>query len=370
MTQAARTSNNLFALRLAQEIQKNNATFIYSPVSFFAALGMTSLGATGNGWTEMQHVLFSQMKHLQQEQVHVQASDLVAQLAANSKETSLVMANRIFINSGFTAPQQFLSMTSKLYKSDTDAINVADAQGSAQKVNQWIAQVTHGLINDVLPASAISLSTVMILVNAIYFKGLWTVPFDKEQTRKDKFKGLKQVKQVDMMHMYGTPMVCSEQKNYTELRMPYKGNQFEMVFIKPNKSIKDLPLTEKLVQDVTSLKEYPCMLDEIAIPKMKLETMFQANDMLKDIGMPSIFQPGNLKGITEGSYISNVFHKAVIEIDEAGTVAAAATCVVDDDECEADEQEPKRFILDQPFYYFLLHRKSCAIVFMGQVTDL
>ncbi|TET49892.1 MAG: serpin family protein [Actinomycetota bacterium] len=213
---------------------------------------------------------------------------------------------------------------------------------------------------------------VMYLIYAIYFKGDWTYPFSEEATHDEDFHiGDGSTKKVPMMNMVEN-FQYGQGDNFGILRLPYGQEKFSMYIVLPDQG-EDL---DGIIGgfNETSWKTLMAGLDDskviLQMPKYKMEYGVKLlNDVLTDLGMGIAFGPGaDFSGINPGIFISKVMHKAVIEVNEKGSEAAAAT-VVEMAESAAPVEEMVEFIVNRPFFFVIADDRSGSILFMGKVVE-
>lgn len=292
-------------------------------------------------------------------------------------EVTLNTANKIYPKTGFNVKKEFIDKVTKNFKSEVEQVDYSDPQKSSKTINDWVSQKTNSKIQNLVPASAINNLTRLILVNAIYFKGSWLNKFDKEQTTKEDFTladGSKQ--KVDMMKLFGKKwkilnnvmdikgMVCE---------FPYAGNNVSMSIILPFVGVK---LEEiEAVLDAAKIKEIlevPIAKEKVNayVPKFKLEYESELSETFKALGAHLPFDQfkADFTGINDepsGLYISKVLHKAVVEVNEEGTEAAAATGVVMMTRMLV-MHEPHEFNCNRPFLFFIHDNVHKNILFFGK----
>nr|KAI8738076.1 leukocyte elastase inhibitor-like [Biomphalaria glabrata] len=361
-----------FSQRLYQNVALDKANIIYSPYSIHSALSMTSLGARGDTAAEMTTTLGTTSLG---DSVHLTYKELIEQM--NSvHEVQLHTGNAIFVNPYFQIAPKFIEDTSNDYFARTANIDLTANGGPEKPINDYIAAQTENMIKDVLQPGSIDGSTVMILVNTIFFNGTWAKTFEKFKTRQQEFKQLAgAVKQVDMMHDDRSIKIKRDNSNGVDVaELPFKGGRFSLYIALPQKvdGITDL---EKLLAQPNKVNDLFTGLNyvrvQLAIPKFKTETTLSLNKPLKDMGMVKAFSPmaADFTGITQSAqvYISQVLHKAMIEVQETGTVAAAAT-VIGMVALAVLSPPQETFIADHPFVYFLRDNVSGEILFQGKFS--
>ena len=370
---------NDFAFNLFGQIAedpKNSGNLFYSPYSVFTALAMTYEGAKGSTSTEMENVLQIQQDN---ESFHEYVQNLYNYLNENT-EFTISTANAIWPRIGYTLLDSYINIITEYYKGKIEDLDYSNAAQAAARINQWVENQTNNLIKDLIPEDAINALTMLILTNAIYFKGTWKVQFEEQNTTEEDFTTTDdETLQVQTMKMIDT----EEQFNYTDtsimkvLELEYAGDDLSMIIMLPKegKGVSD-------IIDTLDRQTYSDLLDslsennvDIYLPKFTFKTSYTLNDYLKELGMSSAFNMNTadfsgINGIRE-LYISKVLHKAHVEVNEEGTEAAAATAIIMERLSIDDPDEPERieFRADHPFLFTIHHKPTDTILFMGTVEN-
>ncbi|MFO0671081.1 MAG: serpin family protein [Polyangiaceae bacterium] len=368
---------NAFGASLYAGLAKKPGNFAFSPTSIEAALAMTLGGAKGSTATEMRSVL-----KLEGGDDAVVAK-LLRALGSPGKTLTLNVANRLFGEKTFTFKQDFIDRT----RADFDApMEGADFLGSADKergrINQWVEEKTARRIKDLLPPRSLDATTRMVLVNALYFLAEWREPFKKESTFPQPFKTPSGEKSVPTMHQRITGAVV-EDGGSRFLELAYKGGEASMIIALPDApnglAALEAKLTgAKLDEWQAALAKKPVEEVDVALPKLTIEPTapMVLGDELKKLGMIQAFdaERADFSGIgvppdpQKRLFVSQVFHKAFVKVDEKGTEAAAATAVV---MAEGGGMPRKAiaFQVDRPFLFFIVDKASGATLFAGRVVD-
>jgi len=241
-----------------------------------------------------------------------------------------------------------------------------------------VEEKTKKKIKNLIPPRGVDASTRLVLVNAIYFKGIWKIQFDKKDTKKRSFwLDAKTKKRVDMMFLQGEEVEFRFYHNtkgkFSMLEMEYGDGETAMVVLLPDAvdGLADLEksLTPKKLEKWLGMldKRRRVKMDVVALPKFKMT--WGTKDILsvlKEMGMADVTNFSGMTTKPNNLFISAVFHKAFVEVNEEGTEAAAATAVV-----ARFRGIPRRkeFIADHPFLFLIRHKKTGAILFMGRVTN-
>ncbi|XP_068989080.1 serine protease inhibitor 3/4-like isoform X1 [Bombus flavifrons] len=319
---------NQFSSPFYQTVRKYNpGNLITSPLSASIALAMAACGARGNTETQFRNVL-----HLPTSEGLVTSGyqSLIDNLN-NAKDNKLAVANKAFISAKLNMKPSYKNLTEVYFRSASQLVDFARNKEAANIINSWVEQNTNNLIKDLIKPEMIDNLTRLALVNAIYFKGQWKNKFDPKLTSDMPFHTSKvEVKNVPTMYKQGIYKYGDlVDLNAKFVVIPYKGDEFSMVIILPNE-IDGLSDVEKKLQN-TSLKNiisqgYEERM-ELWLPKFKMESTLELNDVLKEMGLIDAFTGADFSAITDNAslYITDVVQKTYIEVNEEGSEAAAAT---------------------------------------------
>lgn len=373
VTNETAKANNAFAIDLYKNLAKESGNLVMSPFSIDTALTMAYAGARSNTARQMADVL-----HLANgdTNVHARLSALLKDLqAANTLGCQLDIANALWAEQRYPFLPHYLAFLHDQYNASLNqfepvAFDPAKKAALRKQINSWVEGKTHDKIKEIIPPSLPSDDTRLILVNAIYFKGLWATPFDKKLTKDAPFhvSAGKSVS-VPTMHLT-TQLKYGETDDLRVLEMPYRSNRLSMVILLPKKNdgLADLEKTltvsgiEQLLQ-TGSLQEF-----NVSLPKFKETSGFELAKSLEDLGMVDAFSSAtnaDFSGITDPSrlFIQAILHKAYVAVDEEGTEATAATAVF------LANSVPVTFNADHPFLFLIKDNPTGTILFMGRVTN-
>uniref|UniRef100_A0A8C8XCB9 Serpin family B member 3 n=1 Tax=Panthera leo TaxID=9689 RepID=A0A8C8XCB9_PANLE len=361
-------ANTHFALDLFQQFKpsKKNDNIFYSPLSIASALAMTYLGAKENTALEIGKV--EKLGN-----VHHQFQKLLTELKKPTDAYELNIANKFYGENKFPFLQKF-------YLASVESVDFQKAaEETRKKINSWVESQTNGKIKDLLPENSLE-STVLVLVNAVYFKGLWDKKFDKKYTVEEKFWLNKDTsKPVQMMKQSSVFNFTSlEDVQAKILEMPYKGKDLSMMLLLPNEvdGLQKVQneeqwhqLTAEKLAEWTSSQNMSDRWVDLYLPRFKVEDDYDLKATLQALGMLDAFntQRANFSGMT-GSLdlaVSKALHKSFVEVTEEGTEATASTDV----NAGYTSLPTYHFRCDHPFLFFIKHNKTNCILFLGRVSS-
>jgi len=374
-TQSFVDGNTAFALDLYSRLKAAPGNLFFSPYSISTALAMTYAGARGETEKQMARVFhFDKDQH----QVHASFGELQHQLneASQQQGIELSIANSLWAQKGHPFLAEFVETAKREYQAN---INQADFKTAAEaargEINDWVAQKTKGKIQNILPSGSLDGMTRLVLANAIYFKGVWATPYDKDQTSVQPFHVSSASKvDVPLMHHLDT-VKYMENTDVQALEVPYKSNGLSMVILLPRQINGFGALENELAPALLSrsLSQMKQQKVEIFLPRFKLESTFELNDTLSRMGMPDAFgERADFSGMDgiKFLYISGVFHKAWGEVNEVGTEAAAATAVAMVGRAAMNPPPPTPvFRADHPFIFLIRDTRSGSVLFVGRLAN-
>ncbi|KAG5672320.1 hypothetical protein PVAND_002454 [Polypedilum vanderplanki] len=363
----SKSASNFAAKLYQNSIQGKTGNVIISPVSVQTAVTLAMFGAAGETKQEM-------LKGLEYQGFTDQIiADNYQRFGESvAKTNGLKIANKIYVMKGYSVKPTFQQVATKSFNSEAEDVNFAQSKDSAGKINTWVENQTNNKIKNLISPDSLDADTRMVLVNAIYFKGFWTYQFDPKATFKAPFF-LNDNDKVDVDFMkikkhfkYGR----FDDLDATALELPYKDSDITMLIILPNKRTGLAELESKL--DTIDFNELTTkMYSEevnVELPKFKIEFDIELTEPLKKMGMEKMFsdaaQFDELLTSTEPLKVSQVVHKAFIEVNEEGAEAAAATAIMVTSYSLVIGKKIN-FKCDRPFLFALM--KSNESLFMGRI---
>jgi serine protease inhibitor len=361
-------SDNEFGLTIFKEIvreEKNKNVFI-SPLSVSMALGMTYNGANGETQEAMQKTLG--LNGLSIEEVDQCYQHLIESLTSLDPKVKFQIANSIWYRLGLTPEEEFLNLCQKYFDAQVRGLDF-NHPNAADTINGWVDQGTNGKIKEIINGP-INPLTVMFLIDAIYFKGIWTYEFDKNKTRDDLFilpdgseKSCKMMEQRGLYKYF-------ENDTFQAIDLPYGDGDFSMTIFLPVYGTNVDSLIAEFDQEKLNywMSCFSGDSMDIYIPKFKLEYELKLNDVLTTLGMGIAFTPYQAdftkmyKGVDV--FIDEVKHKTFVEVNEEGTEAAAVTSVV-----IVVSSEGSSMRVNRPFVFMIRENKSQTILFIGKIVE-
>lgn len=363
--------SNQVAANVLREVGKTPGNTFVSPPGLRLALGMTFVGAQGKTQEEMQKALaFGDPSGVPA----AAKAEIAAWSGLNGKDVEIAVANRLYVEKSQPLDKTFTATVKDGWGAPADAVDFKGAAENARKgINGWVKKQTKDKIPDLLPEGSLTNLTRVVLVNAVYLNAKWTVPFDKSATAPASFSAGSTSETVPFMRRTGK-FRYGETPDAKVLEMPYGKGDVAMVFVLP-KARDGLAAIEGRLA-FGSFAEWRSKLAdemrvEVALPKFEFSYGGSVKPVLGALGMRAAFEDrGEFDKMAPkaGLFVSDVFHKTFVRVDEAGTEAAAATAAVMAVR-SAVVGEPKSFVADHPFLFYLVDTKQNRVLFLGRMAN-
>jgi len=365
-------SDNAFGLKLFREIhaqEESGENLFISPLSVAMALGMTYNGAAGTTAEAMQETL--ELQGLSLQEVNESYRSLIELLRGLDSSVEFELANSIWYRQGYPVEPEFLDLNRDYFDAEVTPLDFSNPNAKAT-INGWVDERTRGRIEEII--ETIDPSSVMFLINAIYFKGSWTAQFAEELTVEAPFYlaggGQKNVEMMSTADAIDVGVYWDGE--VTVLDLPYGGRAYSMTLAMPAAGTDMATFVGALYSE-----RWQAWVDGVSgsayvvsLPKFTLEYGLLLNDVLEALGMEIAFVPGGADftriNPTPGLlYISEVRHKSFVDVNEEGTEAAAVTSV----EIRETSAGPSQVVIDRPFVFAIREKFSGTILFMGLIMD-
>lgn len=371
---AAVAGSNAFAADLYGRLRGQNGNLFFSPESISTALAMTYAGAQGGTAAEIAKTLHFTLPPAR---LHPAMGALLGDLNASHTGYQLRVANALWAEQGYSILPDFVVITQRDYGTGINQLDFRNsAEAARQTINQWVEQKTEDKIKDLIAPGVLTHETKLVLTNAIYFKGDWESQFDKSQTNDEDFYiAASQTVKAPLMHREGG-FNYLQGEGFQALEIPYKSGELSMIVLLPN----DVGGLAALEQSLTAanldawlhrMTRVPKVI--LTLPRFKMTQQFNLGQTLAAMGMPRAFDARadfSAMNPKRDLFLSDVIHKAFVDVNEEGTEATAATAVVVARAMAMQRpQPPIVFRADHPFVFLIRENKSGGILFMGRVMD-
>ncbi|XP_010016791.1 PREDICTED: serpin B10-like [Nestor notabilis] len=410
--EALNKANTSFALDFFKhECQEDgDKNILFSPLSISSALATVYLGAKGNTVDQMAKVLhfnkvegarnvittikmqvfsrteerlanrctcFQKTEIGKSDIIHTAFKALNFEINQPTKNYLLKSVNQLYGEKSLPFSKEYLQLVKKYYSAEPQSVDfVGAADEIRREINSKVEHQTEGKIQNLLPPGSVDSLTRLVLINALYFKGNWATKFEAEATRQRPFKiNMHTTKPVPMMYLsdkFNWTYVESVQTDVLEL--PYVNNDLSMFILLPS----DITGLQKLEKELTfenlSAWTSPELMEkmkmEVYLPRFTLEEKYDLKSTLSRMGLQDVFVEGqaDFTGMSENGdlFLSHVFHKCYLEVNEEGTEAAAASSAT---LASRSLGATVIFVADHPFLFFIRHNKTKSILFLGRFSS-
>lgn len=360
--------NNEFCFDWMKTSYKQGENQVYSPFSISAALAMTFDGAKWRTKREIAETMHFQHKISDNHEAWTNLLNYFDQLKSPIFQT----ANAVWIQENFNFLDEYINGI-KDYNAKINTVNFKDTnsrENARKKINQWVESKTENKIRQLIRKGDVDDLTRLVLVNAIYYKAEWKYEFSEKLTRTGKFTNRKNKFKCDFMHME-TEFSTYHSEEFSAVEIPYQSDLSSMIIILPNEdsdmeSLLDQLNNESLDNIIQNMKSEKIRL---SIPKFSMSSRLEMKEILKSMGMIIPFSANsNFSGMNgkRNLEIDQIIHQAVIELNEKGTEASAATAVV---VREKSAKITPSFNADHPFVFLIRENKQGSILFAGVLEN-
>lgn len=353
---------NSFYQKIREHKEAEN--FVFSPISIFIALAIVAEGLEHSARTQLiDEMGFNPENIIFKDGVKALLGTLnsSSKTYGDEKPFVLKMANAIYISENFQLTEEFKGMVESKYKSELTNVNFKE-ESTVDLINNWVQETTQGAIErlvDNFPPT-----TVMILLNALYFEGQWLSQFKIDMTKNQPFlKASGQKQELPFMNQIAEDCPYFESNTHHYVTLKYANTDAYMLLEIPKKnlSLKNILLHEMKLEFVTKSRKLSSSNYDVqlSIPKFKIENTLKLMDIFKVLGVDMLFKEGGFgskmfKSQGEQVYVSSITQKATIDIDENGTKAAAVTSVIMGVLSIKEPNQKVTVVADKPFRYYVM----------------
>lgn len=366
-------ANTDFSLDLFKTIAAGEPgeNIFISPASISLALAMTLNGAQGETFEKMAAALG--MQDMTLAKINDAYHSLLKLLTLSDPDVKLAIANSLWSRAGVDFFEDFLDRARGYYDAEVSSLDFS-LPDAADTINRWVEAQTNGKIKELIEPP-IDPMTVMFLINAIHFKADWQKPFDPDRTHAAPFYLADGSKIEHPLMFGGGSFPYLKRDGFQAVGLPYgKEGRTSMYVFLPDEG-KSL---DGFISELTTarwdawLAAFRVKEGSIGLPRFTLEYETQLEDALTELGMGIAFDGGRadfsgMRPTPPGLFISNVKHKAFVQVDEEGTEAAAATSV--EIRVASIQVDAFSMTVDRPFFFAIVDNESGTILFMGSLTD-
>ncbi|XP_074033585.1 serine protease inhibitor 2 [Leptinotarsa decemlineata] len=373
-------SNNwsdTFDWKIFKEVSSDFRNTLISPISIKIVLALLYEGSSGVTKREFENVL----QFTDKADVQEQYRDILNKLqATETSEYVLNMGTRIFLDTPIEPKQKFASIAQDSFKADIVPTNFSYSPDASQTINSWVEKLTNGKISKLVDTGDLQ-DAIMVIANAVYFRGSWRYQFPRDQTQLGKFY----VPDANGFLTINTPFMSTNNKFYflesptldaKIIRLPYKGGRYSMFILLPN-SKGGLPMLMKSLS-LHNLKNLLYLMDlrlvHVQLPKFKFDYQVRLSKPLQDFGLLQMFQnTASFPGIARGNssllrklVVSDIIQKSGIEIDEEGSVVYAASEITVGNKFGEPQSS---FHANHPFMFYIEEELTGTILFVGKCEN-
>ena len=367
-------ANNALGFDLLQEIAlEEDGNIFISPTSLLMAMGMLYNSAEGETKKEIASVLH--LNNMEAEEINQANASLMVKLHEHMEkdEIQLNIANSLWLNDKFQFQDDFKKQNETYYNAETKNIDTEDPK-AADKINKWASNATNEKITQIVE-TPLNPQLVAILINAIYFQGNWTLPFDKEKTTDDTFYLADGTEKTVPMMQLDEEISYMENKLFQAVKLPYgeKENMYMHIYL-PKEGVETTEWDEKWIMKKWKQwqEDFDIQQGTLKLPRFQVEYEVKLNEVLKRLGLVSAFTgEANLSKMIKDNHslmIDWVKQKTYLDVDEKGTEAAAVTSI---GIVETSIKTDKPFVMEvnRPFYLIIMDEKLDVQLFLGKIND-
>jgi len=360
--------NTDFALKIFKGLsdEDKNLNVFISPISISLAIAMAYNGSKNQTQQGIAEALGFEDYNI--DELNESFKILLSSMANIDEMVELYTGNSIWFEEDFTIEKDFTDLAENYYNASIYNVDF-DNQDTAGKMNNWVSEATKGKISNIVNQGALT-DSVMYLINAIYFKGEWKDKFKTENTKEDDFFLIdRDIKKVQMMEN-NEEYKYYDGSDFQMIRIPYGRDKTAMYVFLPDEDIEIAGFVNRLSSDLLneSIAEAADADAILKFPRFNIEYGTKSLiGPLKDLGMVNAFiaDKADFDSIAPLMFISQIDHKAIIEVNEEGTVAAAATSVG----MGATAVQPVEFIVNRPFVLLIRDDRTENILFIGKILE-
>lgn len=356
-----------FSLDLYRTLREDHTNLVFSPFSLVSALSLVGAGATDPAFREFSAALGLQRERSEFHSAFASKRQKLRE-RLQTKQISFTDANRLWRDTSTQLNDSYVETVQKHYGSVLESLDFRGAPESARStINEWVKEQTDGMIPELLPRGLVTSETELVLTNAVYLDANWKFPFSPEDTSERSFETPDGSVDVPFMQLDQTAFEYAEVEGTHVLTLPYKEDRAEMTIFAPPAGQLGAFVSDLSPDKLEALIDQQDKRDLLLrLPKYKIR--YKSPNMLSKlpgVGIKKLLEPSGLKNMGVSNPLSALVHEAVLEVDEKGTEAAAATGGM----VATGLKRTVPVEIDRPFLYILREPETNTILFMGHVKD-
>lgn len=370
---------NEFGFKLFREIVENthpDSNIFISPLSVSYALAMVYNGAAGETRQEIASAL--ELSGFTIDEVNLAYKNLAQIMINADPDVNFTIANSLWYRTGVPVLVSYKDNMREYFSSRVEELDFS-AAWAADTINSWVDENTNAKIDKMI-APPIPDDVILYLLNAIYFRGGWTFPFDPENTGNFAFKlttgsevscqMMSKNSDDDRTHISDTTITYFANERLQAASLPFGRENFRMLIVLPSDSQENITLSNMMYADSVFdwIRQLTNSNFHLLLPKFRFSFKTELKNSLIALGVQRVFDPvtADLSGLTEleDVWVSKVSHKAFIQVDEKGAEAAAVTSVG-----ARTVSSPPLLLADRAFLFYIYEEQSGAIIFMGKLAN-
>ncbi|NXS90549.1 IPSP inhibitor, partial [Jacana jacana] len=355
-----------FYKQASKEADKN---VFFSPLSISTAFAMLAVGAKSTTRSQIFEGLgFDCLTEAHIRNIHASFHKVLAVLNCADVNITLDTGNALFTAIGYELQETFLQNTKQFYDAEFFSSDFNKLEEAKKHINKYVEEKTKGKIPELI--DHLDPSSVLVLINYIYFKAAWETSFDPLDTYEDDFFVNSNASvRVNMMQRDGNYDSCYDEDLSCEVVvLPYQGTTRALLILPDDGKMKQ-------VEDALS-KETVCKWDNkfetrrlnLQLPKFSISGSYNVENLFNEMGITEVFSSNaDLSGIS-GSHnlrVSQAVHKALLEVDEVGTEAAGATAIV----LNRLFRPSIAMKFNRPFLVLISEKATGTTLFMGKIVN-
>ncbi len=364
-----------FSHGLFSVLEKEDAgNFVYSPYSIHTALSMALIGSPkiSQTYRELASALSVKHEHLE-DYLYNYLQLLTYYDSLQGRESiKIKVANKAFVDRSLRLKPNYVGALEIFFRSRPQNVTFARSAEAAATINSFVEDATNGLIPKIVKSSSFTALTRMVLINAIYFKANWMHVFNKDNTAPMVFRVSSEA---SLKYPHGMRLTedlnVADLETATAVELPYKNSNFRMLLFLPKSDVRETDVLSGInLGDLDSKMAMTRV--KLTLPKFKAEYTVKLRGALEDMGVEDLFDPAaaNLDDVSDDSelYVSDVIHKATVEVTEEGSEAAAATAVQVDSRA-GGLLRPREISFNRPFVFVIQDKAHGIPLFVGRIVD-